>query len=950
MTMTGMETIESHNQETLASLLWAVEMCRPETFTLIFAQCDSRARRSRLAAEFKQQCQLTVHEVELPPTTTIPYKAVHAALQSETVTKSPVLFVYGLDNLAERELALKSLNNTRELFQHNCPCPVVFWLTAATYKPLVRIAKDIDSWGKTLTFEVGATEQLAWLIQAGERAFEIGLQAGAIPHKSAILQTVGDRQEVLRAWQTLQERDLPLEPAAEARVQLLLALLGEDSEQAGVHYSQSLAAWQACELSPTVQTHAGLTQYYLGQWWVTQAYYNRAERETAFREARKFWQRAVLLWEQAERLDLVARFINPIGELLAQLHAWTELAELSELTTVLHQQYPHTIWQAHDLGILAAEGAIARQDWSTALTHAQAALILLDQAQEPGHEWAKTLHRGWYLLLLAIAQWQLGEQASAIGNLDTARKQTNPQANPYLYFRILGTLQDYYFENQRYLEAFEVKQQFQLVEFQFNFRAFVGASQLNLRRYAHHRLSDVERRRLVNRELQASGREHNVTELVARIKRKDHRLTIIHGASGVGKSSLIQAALCPMLRQTSVETRDILPVVQSVYSDWSETLAESIIDAFEWSSLTVRNGFNHESPLAIANSLEHILAQLRQNTEKNLLTVLIFDQFEEFLLAHPDFAQRLPFYSFLRDALNIPAVKVILSMRSDYLHHLLECNDPGLVGLDVVNHDILSRNVLYYLGQFSRQQARDVMESLTAQARFSLAPDLIEALVTDLAGRNGKVRPIELQIVGAQIQSEKITTLEQYAQISDQHDLVMRYLEDAVRNCGSENEEVAWQVLGLLIDKQRDMRLLRSRSDLEASLGCESEQLDLILEILQGSRLIFSLEDTHQEERYQLIHDYLVDPIREIVGVDLVVKLARIEAESATMERVNALLNEASQTARQRLSFGTGILIITLLTSLGVALHTGKHLQEVNSPQRLPSACTLDACIPLNPE
>ncbi|NJR18479.1 MAG: hypothetical protein HC785_24035 [Calothrix sp. CSU_2_0] len=67
-------------------------------------------------------------------------------------------------------------------------------------------------------------------------------------------------------------------------------------------------------------------------------------------------------------------------------------------------------------------------------------------------------------------------------------------------------------------------------------------------------------------------------------------------------------------------------------------------------------------------------AELKKNVDNNLLTVLIFDQFEEFFFAYKNPAQRQPFFEFIRDCLNIPYVKIILSLREDYLHYLLECD------------------------------------------------------------------------------------------------------------------------------------------------------------------------------------------------------------------------------------------------------------------------------------
>jgi hypothetical protein len=62
-----------------------------------------------------------------------------------------------------------------------------------------------------------------------------------------------------------------------------------------------------------------------------------------------------------------------------------------------------------------------------------------------------------------------------------------------------------------------------------------------------------------------------------------------------------------------------------------------------------------------------------------------------------------PFYAFLRSCLNLPFVKVILSLREDYLHYLLECD--RFTNLDVINQIILDKNIRYYLGDFSPERA-----------------------------------------------------------------------------------------------------------------------------------------------------------------------------------------------------------------------------------------------------
>jgi hypothetical protein len=139
----------------------------------------------------------------------------------------------------------------------------------------------------------------------------------------------------------------------------------------------------------------------------------------------------------------------------------------------------------------------------------------------------------------------------------------------------------------------------------------------------------------------------------------------------------------------------------------------------------LRGEQDSDSPLLVAGALvrkglgeRSILQQLRHNADRNLLTVLIFDQFEEFFFVYTDQKKRQPFYEFLRVCLDIPFVKVIFSLREDYLHYLLECD--RLLNLTVISNNILDKNIRYYLGNFSPDDATVVVRNLTEKSYWSL--------------------------------------------------------------------------------------------------------------------------------------------------------------------------------------------------------------------------------------
>ncbi|NEP29217.1 MAG: hypothetical protein F6K49_47600, partial [Moorea sp. SIO3I6] len=296
--------------------------------------------------------------------------------------------------------------------------------------------------------------------------------------------------------------------------------------------------------------------------------------------------------------------------------------------------------------------------------------------------------------------------------------------------------------------------------------------------------------------------------MLERIGSNDYKLIVIHGESGVGKSSLVNGGLVPGLQQTVIGTEEVLPVVMAVYTNWVEELGRLLAEGLNRINIETFHGTSLQSP-------DSIIQQLRQNEQHNLRTVLIFDQFEDFFFVYLDKAERRQFFEFLGECLTSPSVKVILSMREDYLHYLLECDGlrPAfserapwsgsvnpMASMDIIGHDILSKHVRYPLGNFSRDDAKSVIEQVTKQSSCYLEPALIEELVQDLAGEFSEVRPMELQIVGAQLQAESITTLEHYWERGSKQGLMARYLTGVVEDCGPENQQVAELVLYLLTD------------------------------------------------------------------------------------------------------------------------------------------------------
>lgn len=643
--------------------------------------------------------------------------------------------------------------------------------------------------------------------------------------------------------------------------------------------------------------------FYLGLLWRSYAVMQPAAYKAACRQAYYHFQRSLELFSQENREDLVARFITAQAETLQKLREWDKLETLAKEALVLHQLYKDPTRQARDRGFLA-EVALARSQWQTAKEQVERSLQILADLEtdlnessdiviphlETSLEVAHRYHYGWYLFLLAKAEKKLGNLDTAIAHLEAARDHSHPQSDPLLYIQILRSLRNAYFAKGDYQLAFRTRQARRLIEHQYGYRAFVGALRLQPQQTANGvplpLPEQINQQQLLAQEIKASGRQKDLNALIARLSQAQYKLIVLHGHSGVGKSSIVTAGLIPLLQEQTFDGRLPLPLLIDYYSDWQGAFQRVLDRAWRSHPLTaetlepleseeIANEKRQDEAIAdkTTDSLsdrqeivpfENLIHQLEAATNHNLLPILLLDQFEEFFFAYETVRDRIPFYRFLGQCLNLPFVKVVLSLREDYLHKLLELQ--RYADLDIINNDILGKDIRYPLQNLTPEDAQAVIKSLTDKAHLNLPEDLITELVRDLAGELGEVRPIELQVVGAQLQAEGIKTLEDYYHKGPKERLVERSLEDVVKDCGPENEDLARIVLFLLTNEDGS-RPLKTRDDLEADLvdlGLTQAiaHLDLVLEVLVGSGLVFLIPDS-PADFYQLVHDYLVSFIRQ---------------------------------------------------------------------------------------
>ncbi|MEG4534076.1 nSTAND1 domain-containing NTPase, partial [Microcoleus sp. D2_18a_D3] len=896
------EDIAAENERSLSTLVRTIARFQGK-FSLTIVRCNYASLRSAMLEKLRDRSTVEYQELALEPATKTLYQTILNAVQEQP---PKALIIVGIESVVALDDLLAGANRARDQFNQDFAFPLILWVTDSVLSKFSRSANDLKSWAPPpIQFTMPPYDLMIFLRQKVGQAF------GYVENfKLDDYEVESVENDLLNA---------ALDPELQASWQFIQGLVESQKNQIDLaleHYQQSLTFWQ----QNRHLERQGIVCQKIAQAYNRKAELHRAGNQGYWREARKYLQQSLESFEQAQRNDLAAKCISELGEVLRLLEAWEELPILADQALEMHENCGTQSQVAEDYGFLA-EVALQRSEWEKACESATLALLVLTQAEISQQE------TGLYLLLLAKAQRNLGQQSEAVRNLEAAKENTQPQDDVQLYLRILEELRTLYFEQSEYLKAFDLKLEQQEVKSKYRLQAFIGAGRLQPQQTINLALESGQSKAEIVEEIEAaSGRAKDIKQIIQRIGTPACKLTIIHGQSGVGKSSIIQAGLVPALQLTTFDARDVLPILLQSYHDWARDCGQRLklgIEKIKGKSLSTPI----DTPTAI-------LEQLRLYEKRNLLTVLIFDQFEEFFFAYQDQSSRQELYNFLAECLQICHLKIILSLREDYLFYLLEWNRT--TKLSIIEDDILNKINRYYLGNFLRSDAKVVVQTLTGRSQFYLDDDLANTLVEDLAGQLGEVRPIELQIVGTQLEKRQITRLSDYQQLGDlaKLKLVEEFLAEVIADCGKENKDIAELILYLLTD-ENNTRPQKTLAELAADLGTASERLDLVIEIVVKSGLVLEVPAT-PIQRYQLVHDYLVPFIRKQRGAKLGEQLKQTEAEkqiyAEARQKVELLSAAAKRQVKWLRSIGAAIFSISLI---GAATVMGLAWQQVDKAQKL---------------
>jgi WD40 repeat protein len=839
-------------QEIIDDLLWVIDPANNE-FSLTFARCNYPQLQSDIMSEINRVSEYQISELFLNDHAINLYQEIANFSQNKQIH---TLVVTGLENVINLDKLLGSTNLQRERFRSDFHFNIIIWVNDVILNKFAQLAKDFQTWGGiALRFNITLEDLISYSQTIIDKLFNHIMEVGTaefLSNESILGHSYNIQFNSINTDFQELGADLPLTLQGAIAFIRGRDLFRENKLYLAIKsYQNCVNIWQnSLEISPLkpaiLQFHLGLASYNLSY---------KEDKLTNLQKAKNYLENCLNVFEQENRPDLVGKFINFLGEILRSLDEWENLKVLANKSISLNENNPSFLEPSY--GFLA-EVCLQKSLLQDALNWVN---LIRDNREN-----------GIYLVLLSLINENLGNHESAIATEEKAINLDVPNLQRFYFLDLLEKLANLYFTKKEYLTAYQTKLNIQSLKQQYGLIAFVGAGRIKASKNEVANLSQ---------EITSSGRKSDVDKLCDRIRSINNKVTIIYGQSGVGKSSILEAGLIPALLQKKyIENKEILPINLRVYHSWKEGLG--IL-------LTIKGAKFYPSENPETKLLEYttdsLIEILKNNDQNGIITMLFFDQFEEFFFVNQSQTEINEFFHFVAECLKIVYVKLIFSLREDYIYLLLRGTRNR--DLDAINNDILNKNILYYLHNLSTTVTTGLITNLTNRCDFNLEPRLIEELVRDLTTDLGDVRPIELQIIGSQLQTEGITTLDEYNKLGTgkerKEKLVNRYLEDVVSNCGEENIEIAQVVLYLLINEKDNTRPLKTKIDIIQSLeGLEFEKkedkLELVLEIFVRSGLVMLLPEK-PNYLYQLVHDYLVDVIRQQQGNSLLEKLKQVEAE-----------------------------------------------------------------------
>ncbi len=440
-------------------------------------------------------------------------------------------------------------------------------------------------------------------------------------------------------------------------------------------------------------------------------------------------------------------------------------------------------------------------------------------------------------------------------------------------------------------------------------------------------------------------------------------LTILYGASGVGKSSVLLAGVVPQLRR---EPR--LAVV--VFRQWQDAGFATMLKREILRAVTEKTGKAVDVDLALP--LDEFLLRCGKHLRGPIF--LFFDQFEEFCLYHPPTQSDEGFDAEFARAVNRQEVDAnfLLSLRDDGLSKLdrFRGRIPRLLGnmlrLEHLDMEAGREAVLKPLDSYNRNLKE-------GQPQVSIEDSLVESLLEqvktgkvtiaqsghgqggsarlpDHLGEDSRIETPFLQMVLMRLWNEEMAAgshllrLETLQRLGGAQSIVRTHLDTVMNKLPESERDIAARLFRYLVTPS-GMKIAHTPADLASYVELPDADASRVLMLLGSPevRILRSVSpppDQPDNLRYEIFHDVLgasiLDWRRRYTEQQTQERIKREEQERLKKEQAEAeRQRERMESLRLRKQVsGLSLLLIIAIAATGVAIYQWRAARRANKESR----------------
>jgi WD40 repeat protein/class 3 adenylate cyclase len=357
------------------------------------------------------------------------------------------------------------------------------------------------------------------------------------------------------------------------------------------------------------------------------------------------------------------------------------------------------------------------------------------------------------------------------------------------------------------------------------------------------------------------GREQLTAKLVNRL-RETQFLSVIIGASGSGKSSLVRAGVIPAIKTGEALIGGIKPPEGSM--DWQVHVITPTAHPLE--ALAIELTHESESITAAATLTDDLMQEPRslalflERRNPRQHTLLVLDQFEELFTLCRDEFEREAFIDNLLTTISTPLliegasgsqgkVTLIITLRADFYAHLAQY--PQL-------RDAVAKQQ-EYIGPMTTEELRRAIEEPAKRGHWEFEPGLVDLILRDVGDEPGALPLLSHALLETwKRRAGHTLTLKGYADAGGVQGAIAHTAESVYQNLSTVEQAIARNVFLRLTELGEGTEDTRRRTSFDELIlqAEDADEVRAVLNLLADARLITLGEKTAEVAHEALIREW----------------------------------------------------------------------------------------------